>query len=153
MSTNDRDRQSHNKKEASSPSSEREDSPRTETQSRRRESDAPRGRVQDDAFERARAVVEDSEQLADDLSELYEQVTGAQDLRDLYERNPYAFLAAAAGTGYVLGGGLLTPFTRRIARIGMKAVLVPFAISRLKEVAENLPQDEELPFDPPETQQ
>ncbi len=105
---------------------------------------APR---RDDPFESARDVVEDSEQLAEDISDLYEQVTGVDDLRSLYERNPYAFLAAAAGTGYVLGGGLLTPFTKRLARLGMKAVLVPIALSRLKEMTESLPHDEELPFD------
>jgi ElaB/YqjD/DUF883 family membrane-anchored ribosome-binding protein len=106
----------------------------------------------EDAFEQARDVVEDSERLASDVRQLYEQITGSEDVRSLYEDNPYAFLAAAAGTGYVLGGGLLTPFTKRLARIGMKAVFVPVALSRLKELTESLPQDEELPIDPPESQ-
>lgn len=52
-----------------------------------------------------------------------------------FKENPFAVLAVAAGVGYVLGGGLLSPFSRRIARIGMKAMVVPIAASQLKSIA------------------
>ena len=52
-----------------------------------------------------------------------------------FEENPFAVLAVAAGVGYVLGGGLLSPFSRRIARIGMKAMVLPIAASQLKSIA------------------
>ncbi|MFB6264400.1 MAG: hypothetical protein ABEL76_12380 [Bradymonadaceae bacterium] len=57
-------------------------------------------------------------------------------LREYYDENPYAVLAAAAGAGYVVGGGLFTPFTKRLLRIGMKAVVVPATLSQLEELTQ-----------------
>ena len=91
-----------------------------------------------DIFDEAREVVEDSRRLADDVEQIYERAReSSSSLRDLYDRNPYAVLAAAAGTGYILGGGLLSPFTKRIARMGMKALVVPVALSKLKDVTQS----------------
>ena len=36
------------------------------------------------------------------------------------KRNPYGTVAAALGIGYVLGGGLFTPLTARIVRLGLR---------------------------------
>lgn len=55
-----------------------------------------------------------------------EQITRA------IKENPYVAIGAAAAVGYVVAGGLATPFTRRIIRIGMKALFVPLAASQLK---------------------
>lgn len=91
-----------------------------------------------DIFDEARDVVEDSQRLADDVEQMYERARDSSNsLRDLYERNPYAVLAAAAGTGYVLGGGLFSPFTKRIAQMGMKALVVPVALSKLKGLTQS----------------
>lgn len=89
-----------------------------------------------DIFDDARDVVEDSRRLADDVGRVYDQVKETGSLRDIYDRNPYAVLAAAAGAGYVLGGGLFTPFTKRIAKIGMKALVVPVALSKIKGITQ-----------------
>lgn len=68
-------------------------------------------------------------------------------LRDIYDRNPYAVLAAAAGAGYVIGGGLQSPFTKRLTRMGLKAVVLPMALGKLQELTQavdmELPEDEE----------
>jgi hypothetical protein len=85
---------------------------------------------------------EAASQLAEDIGEVYERVREEGSIRDIYDKNPYAVLASAAGVGYALGGGLLTPFTKRVARIGMKAVVVPFALSRLKELTQAATQPE-----------
>ena len=85
-----------------------------------------------DIFDEAREVVEDSQKLADDVGKVYDRVKDPGSLRELYQRNPYAVLAAAAGTGYVLGGGLFSPFTKRVVKMGMKALVVPVALSKLK---------------------
>jgi hypothetical protein len=46
-------------------------------------------------------------------------------------------LGAAAAFGYVLGGGLFSPFTRRMVRIGMKAAVVPVAARQLRSMADS----------------
>jgi hypothetical protein len=49
------------------------------------------------------------------------------DIHGRIERNPYGMVAGALGVGYVLGGGLFTRLTERIAgvalRTGLMAVL------------------------------
>ncbi len=97
----------------------------------------------EDIFDEAREVVEDSRQLADDVEQFYERVADVGSLKELYDRNPYAVLAAAAGTGYVLGGGLFTPFTKRLGRLGMKALVIPVALSKLREATQPALEDEQ----------
>jgi hypothetical protein len=54
-------------------------------------------------------------------------VREAADIDGRVERNPYLMVAGALGAGFILGGGLFTRLTERIAgaalRIGMMAAL------------------------------
>jgi hypothetical protein len=54
-------------------------------------------------------------------------VRDSLDIQGRVERNPYGMVAGALGIGYVLGGGLFTRLTERIAgaalRTGLMAVL------------------------------
>ena len=45
--------------------------------------------------------------------------------RQFYDQNPFLVLGIAAGVGYILGGGLKTPFTARLARVGTRAFVLP----------------------------
>jgi hypothetical protein len=45
-------------------------------------------------------------------------------------------IAAALGVGYVLGGGLFTPTTARLLRLGMKLASIPLVRDQLLDVAE-----------------
>ncbi len=80
-------------------------------------------------------LIDETRQLADDARHLYHSFQEDNPLAHYYERNPYAVLAAAAGVGYILGGGLLTPFTRRLLRVGLKTMALPVAASQLRELA------------------
>lgn len=77
-------------------------------------------------------LAEDSRRVANDLREMYDTIRRDNVIGQIYDQNPYAVIAAAAGIGYVLGGGLFTPFTRRIVRVGMKALVVPMAASQFR---------------------
>lgn len=98
----------------------------------------------EDIFEDARKVVEDSERLAEDVESLYDQVRETASIRRLYDRNPYAVLAGAAGVGYVLGGGLFTPFSKRVFKTGLKALVLPVALSKLRDVTQQLAKQGEF---------
>lgn len=74
----------------------------------------------------------DNELLRDDVRDLMQQVRDKRILERTYRHNPYVVLAAAAGLGYIAAGGLVSPFTRRITRIGMKALFVPIAAAQFK---------------------
>lgn len=76
----------------------------------------------------------DLNQLSTQAQEIAQQVIDVDKARAFWHENPYLVLGAAAGIGYVLAGGLPTPFTRRLIRIGMKALFVPVAASQLKSL-------------------
>jgi len=75
------------------------------------------------------------EQVNAEVKALVEHVKDQRLAQRYFEENPFAVLAVAAGVGYILGGGLLSPFSRRIARIGMKAMVLPIAASQLKSMS------------------
>ncbi len=76
-----------------------------------------------------------SDQVIDDARRLVHDAREARVFESIYRENPYLVVAAAAGLGYVAAGGLPSPFTRRLLKIGMKALFVPIAASQLKEIA------------------
>jgi hypothetical protein len=47
------------------------------------------------------------------------EVARSLDLRERVRQHPYGTLAAVAGVGYVLAGGLLTRLTARAVRLGL----------------------------------
>ncbi|WP_224247905.1 hypothetical protein [Hyalangium gracile] len=58
------------------------------------------------------------------------------DIKGRVERNPYGMVAAALGVGYVLGGGLFTPLTGRILKLGVRLAMLPFVKDELLGMAE-----------------
>ncbi|MHB8872364.1 MAG: hypothetical protein ACYC8T_01635 [Myxococcaceae bacterium] len=88
-------------------------------------------------------VTERVEHLGQSAQHLYSDARGAAtdlgdllDLKGRVQRNPYAMLAAAAGVGYVLGGGLFTPLTGRMVRLGFRLAALPFVKDELVSMAE-----------------
>ena len=93
---------------------------------------------QDDAqrlIDDSRNLMDDSKQVVEDVQRLYQRATNDGGLAKTYQDNPFAVLAAAAGVGYLLGGGLFSPFTQRILKIGMKGLVIPIASSQLKNIS------------------
>ena len=68
-----------------------------------------------------RSVAELANDLGSTAAELYERLDLPRQMRD----HPYRTLAMAAGIGYVIGGGLFTPLTPTLVRVGARAALVP----------------------------
>jgi hypothetical protein len=85
-------------------------------------------------------LLEDGKRLVDDVQQFYTHIKEDNPVGKIYQDNPYVVLAAAAGLGYIIGGGLLTPFTRRLLRVGLKAMVIPVAANQLKSLAANAGQ-------------
>ncbi len=81
-------------------------------------------------------VATDIEILNRDVKHVIEQVREKRLLQRYYQQNPYVVVAAAAGVGYLAGGGLFTPFTRRLVRFGMKAMFVPIAAKQIQNTTD-----------------
>lgn len=81
-----------------------------------------------------------SEQVTQAIHNANSAINGFADavgLTEKVEKSPYGMVAAALGVGYVLGGGLFTPTTLRVLRIGMKLASIPAVRERLLDVAES----------------
>ncbi|WP_236069449.1 hypothetical protein [Citreicoccus inhibens] len=78
----------------------------------------------------------DAQRLFTDARDAASELGQSLDLRGRVERNPYGMMAAALGVGYVLGGGLFTPLTARVLRLGMKLAALPFVKDELIGMAE-----------------
>jgi hypothetical protein len=83
------------------------------------------------------------DQIGSEAQQLWTDARGAVtdlgqtlDIRGRVERNPYGMVAAALGVGYVLGGGLFTPMTARIIRLGVRLAALPFVKDELMGMAE-----------------
>ncbi len=82
-------------------------------------------------------VEQSAAQLMDSARTAVEDLAEKIDLRGRVDRNPYAMVAAAAGVGYVLGGGLFTPLTGRIIKLGVRLAALPFVKDELVGMAES----------------
>ena len=76
-------------------------------------------------------------ELAKDANSAVNGMADAVGLTDHVERAPYAMVGAALGVGYILAGGLFTPTTTRLVRLGMKLAAIPQVRDRLLDVAES----------------
>jgi len=83
------------------------------------------------------------DQIGSEAQQLWSDARGAVtdlgqtlDLRGRVERNPYGMMVAALGVGYVLGGGLFTPLTARILRLGVRLAALPLVKDELMGMAE-----------------
>ena len=77
-----------------------------------------------------------AQQLVDDARGAVRQIGSALDLGGRVQRHPYGMMLAAMGVGYVLGGGLFTPLTGRIVRLGLKLAALPLVKDELIGMAE-----------------
>jgi hypothetical protein len=84
-----------------------------------------------EVFEHASRMVDEARAFGSALSGSFENLTQALDLRGRVERNPIGMMFAALGVGYVLGGGLFSPTTARLLRIGVRLALVPLVKSQM----------------------
>jgi hypothetical protein len=108
------------------------------------EKSPPNGEAQEDGV--IRTIGQRVDRASDSAQEAWTQTRGAfSDLTDAIDikgrvkRRPYGAVAAAVGIGYVLGGGIFTPLTSRIVRlglrIGVRAALLPLLKDQIAGLA------------------
>jgi len=84
----------------------------------------------------AQELGEQLQELAHNANSALNGVADAVGLTEKVEKSPYGMIAAALGVGYVLGGGLFTPTTMRLLRIGSKLAALPPVRDKLLDLAE-----------------
>src|SRR6185369_12835359 len=79
-----------------------------------------------------------AEQVWDRTRDSFSDMSEALDIKGRVDRHPFGTVAAAVGIGFVLGGGLFTPLTGRIVRlglrIGMRLAVLPLLKQEMAEL-------------------
>ncbi len=86
--------------------------------------------------ERVDQMNQTAQQFVNEAKGTVRQLEETLDLRGRVERHPYGMMLAAMSAGYVLGGGLFTPFTGRMVRLGLKLAALPLVKDELLGIAE-----------------
>src|SRR5688572_18325490 len=92
----------------------------------------------DDFTKRSKEVRDDAQVLMDDIKAAARDLSERIDVQGRIERNPYGTLLAAAGVGYILGGGLFTRATGRILGVAARLMLVPLVRAELSALGATL---------------
>ena len=87
------------------------------------------------AFDHGRRMVDEARAFKEAIGSKAESIGKAIDLRGRVQRNPFGMVAAAAGIGYLLGGGLFSPLTGKLVRIGIRLALANMAGAAQEAVA------------------
>jgi hypothetical protein len=82
----------------------------------------------------AKKAVEEARAFKEAFAAQASSISQSIDLRGRVQRNPIAMVAAAAGIGYVLGGGLFSPMTARLIRYGIRLAIIPLVKSQLSGI-------------------
>ena len=73
----------------------------------------------------SRVIRSDMQDLVDDVAEVGRDIQRKVDFSQTIQQHPIRSVLIAAGVGYMLGGGLFSPLTRQIVRVGGRAMLLP----------------------------
>src|SRR4051794_40859789 len=88
-----------------------------------------------------------AEQGWDRTRDSFSDIGDAMDIKGRVERHPFGTVAAALGIGYVLGGGLFTPLTGRIVRlgvrIGMRLAVLPLLKQEMAEIVSSMEEEDD----------
>jgi hypothetical protein len=88
-----------------------------------------------------RALNDDVRGLASEISSAAKEIRAKVDLGPMVQEHPFRTVLIAAGVGYVLGGGLFTPLTGTLVRVGARAMLLPMLRNQLSNLAAGAAQE------------
>ena len=89
------------------------------------------GTGNESAMGHARKAVEEARAFKEAVASQASTFSQSIDLRGRVQKNPILMVCAAAGVGYVLGGGLFSPTTARLFRYGLRLAIIPLVKSQL----------------------
>src|SRR5258708_30613116 len=78
-----------------------------------------------ETFQHAKVMVDEAKAFGRSLSQSANGFSAAVDLRGRILRNPLGMMAAGLGLGYLLGGGLFTPLTKKLVRVSLRGAILP----------------------------
>ena len=93
------------------------------------------GGKEGDVVHHATRMVGEAKAFGNALSDAGTRINQSIDLSGRVQRNPIAMVLAAAGVGYVLGGGLFSNATGKALKVGLRLALIPFLKGQISALA------------------
>lgn len=88
-----------------------------------------------DVVGHASRMVSEARALGRSIGQAGEKINTSIDLAGRVERNPIGMCLAALGVGYVLGGGLFSPLTGKLVKVGVRLALIPLVKGQIAGLA------------------
>ena len=83
----------------------------------------------------ATRMAEEAQAFGRSLGAAGDRLSNSLDLAGRVQRNPIGSVLVAVGIGYVLGGGLFSPVTKKALRVGLRLAIVPFIKGQISALA------------------
>ncbi len=84
-----------------------------------------------DPIEHATRAVAEAQAFGRSISAASTRLQSNLDLAGRVQRAPIASVLVAAGIGYILGGGLFSPVTKKALRVGLRLAIIPLVKGQL----------------------
>lgn len=92
----------------------------------------------DEVLRHSRAIRSETSALVGELRGAADEIGRTLNLKGRLEKSPWLTMAASVGIGYVLGGGLFTPLSARLVRLGTRVLLLPLLRAQIEGLASGL---------------
>jgi hypothetical protein len=104
----------------------------------------PNGKtVEGSPIHHASQVISEAKAFGRSLSAGASKLNSNLDLAGRVQRNPIQSVLIAAGVGYILGGGLFSPLTKKALKVGLRLALIPFVKGQISAFADAAGQGQE----------
>src|SRR5262249_51652333 len=93
------------------------------------------GSAEGEVAHHASRMVGEAKALGRSIGAAGSRLQSSLDLSGRVQRSPIPSVLVAAGIGYVLGGGLFSPTTKRALKVGLRLALIPFVKGQISALA------------------
>jgi hypothetical protein len=87
------------------------------------------------ALDHGKRMVDEARAFKNAVGANADDLARAINLRGRVQEHPFMMVAAALGVGYVLGGGLFSPLTGKLLRLGLRAAVIPLVKNQILGLA------------------
>ncbi len=91
--------------------------------------------VEGDVIHHASRMAAEAKAFGRSISATGARLNTSLDLSGRVQRNPIGSVLIAAGIGYVLGGGLFSPVTKKALKLGLRLAIIPFVKGQIEGLA------------------
>jgi len=93
------------------------------------------GSAEGNPIHHATRMVDEAQAFGRSLGAAGDKLSHSLDLAGRVQRNPIGAVMVAVGVGYILGGGLFSPVTKKALKLGLRLAIIPFVKGQISALA------------------